>query len=186
MIYRYVKELEQKAAQLNSALLAAEESRKRYAEALQTIEGLRQDNHSLRVALAAVGGGAALPSSSQVSQANGAGPSTGASTGTQGWGMSAPAPHLHRSQSSDRSTFNDSAHQHGGAYSHTYGYGHEQDDRRGSQNPNLDSLSAVAAAAAAAAVAGDAQANSDRRSPPRNAAPAEGSREGEAQPEEQR
>ena len=58
---KYVKELEGKAAQLESALRQAEESRIRYVDALTTIDGLRQDNHSLRVAIAALGGHVAGP-----------------------------------------------------------------------------------------------------------------------------
>ncbi|GAC95347.1 hypothetical protein PHSY_002922 [Pseudozyma hubeiensis SY62] len=53
---KYVKVLESKAARLEVAINVATECKRRYAETLQTIDGLRQDNHTLRVALAALSG----------------------------------------------------------------------------------------------------------------------------------
>ncbi|KAJ1019240.1 hypothetical protein NDA13_006160 [Ustilago tritici] len=53
---RYVKVLESKATRLEAAIRIATECKRRYVEALQTIDGLRQDNHTLRVALAALSG----------------------------------------------------------------------------------------------------------------------------------
>ncbi|KAN0062894.1 hypothetical protein ACQY0O_004715 [Thecaphora frezii] len=58
---KYVKELEGKAARLEEALRSADEHRKRHRDAIVTIDELRQDNHSLRVALAALGGHVAGP-----------------------------------------------------------------------------------------------------------------------------
>ncbi|EPQ27202.1 uncharacterized protein PFL1_05125 [Pseudozyma flocculosa PF-1] len=58
---KYVKELEGKAAMCEQALRTADESKAKLREALITIDGLRQDNHSLRVALAALGGHVAGP-----------------------------------------------------------------------------------------------------------------------------
>lgn len=53
---KYVKVLESKATRLEAAIRIATECKRRYVEALQTIDGLRQDNHTLRVALAALSG----------------------------------------------------------------------------------------------------------------------------------
>jgi hypothetical protein len=48
--------LESKAARLEAAVRIATECKRRYADAVQTIDGLRLDNHTLRVALAALSG----------------------------------------------------------------------------------------------------------------------------------
>lgn len=53
---KYVKVLESKATRLEAAIRIATECKRRYVEALQAIDGLRQDNHTLRVALAALSG----------------------------------------------------------------------------------------------------------------------------------
>ncbi|KAJ1020929.1 hypothetical protein NDA18_005776 [Ustilago nuda] len=53
---KYVKVLESKATRLEAAIRIATECKRRYVEALQTIDGLRQDSHTLRVALAALSG----------------------------------------------------------------------------------------------------------------------------------
>ena len=53
---KYVKVLESKAARLEVAIRVANECKRRYTESLQTVDGLRQDNHTLRVALAALSG----------------------------------------------------------------------------------------------------------------------------------
>lgn len=53
---KYVKILESKAARLETAIRVATECKRRYAETLQTVDDLRQDNHTLRVALAALSG----------------------------------------------------------------------------------------------------------------------------------
>ena len=58
---KYIADLESKAASLESALLAAEEHRRRFSEALETIEILKRDNDTLRVALRALGGHQAVP-----------------------------------------------------------------------------------------------------------------------------
>lgn len=58
---KYIADLESKAASLESALLAAEEHRRRFTEALETIEILKRDNDTLRVALRALGGHQAVP-----------------------------------------------------------------------------------------------------------------------------
>lgn len=59
---KYIADLESKAASLESALLAAEEHRRRFNDALDTIEILKRDNDTLRVALRALGGHQAVPS----------------------------------------------------------------------------------------------------------------------------
>ena len=59
---KYISDLESKAASLESALLAAEEHRRRFNEAIETIEILKRDNDTLRVALRALGGHQAVPS----------------------------------------------------------------------------------------------------------------------------
>lgn len=59
---KYIADLESKAASLENALLAAEEHRRRFNEALETIEILKRDNDTLRVALRALGGHQAVPS----------------------------------------------------------------------------------------------------------------------------
>ncbi|SNX86597.1 uncharacterized protein MEPE_05306 [Melanopsichium pennsylvanicum] len=62
---KYVKVLESKATRLETAIRVATECKRRYVEALHTIDGLRQDHHALRVAVAALSGsgmdGAAAP-----------------------------------------------------------------------------------------------------------------------------
>ena len=58
---KYIADLESKAASLESALLAAEEHRRRFNEAIETIEILKRDNDTLRVALRALGGHQAVP-----------------------------------------------------------------------------------------------------------------------------
>ncbi|KAL4402694.1 RNA polymerase II transcription regulator complex protein [Malassezia pachydermatis] len=58
---KYIADLESKAASLESALLAAEEHRRRFNEALETIDILKRDNDTLRVALRALGGHQAVP-----------------------------------------------------------------------------------------------------------------------------
>lgn len=58
---KYIADLEAKAASLESALLAAEEHRRRFNEAIETIEILKRDNDTLRVALRALGGHQAVP-----------------------------------------------------------------------------------------------------------------------------
>lgn len=59
---KYIADLESKAASLESALLTAEEHRRRFNEAIETIEILKRDNDTLRVALRALGGHQAVPS----------------------------------------------------------------------------------------------------------------------------
>ncbi|WFC99101.1 hypothetical protein MYAM1_001839 [Malassezia yamatoensis] len=59
---KYIADLEAKAASLENALLAAEEHRRRFNDALETIEILKRDNDTLRVALRALGGHQAVPS----------------------------------------------------------------------------------------------------------------------------
>ncbi|WFD31027.1 hypothetical protein MSPP1_002056 [Malassezia sp. CBS 17886] len=59
---KYITDLETKAASLENALLAAEEHRRRFNDALETIEILKRDNDTLRVALRALGGHQAVPS----------------------------------------------------------------------------------------------------------------------------
>lgn len=59
---KYIADLENKAANLENALLAADEHRRRLADALETIEILKRDNDTLRVALRALGGHQAVPS----------------------------------------------------------------------------------------------------------------------------
>lgn len=58
---KYIADLEAKAASLENALLAAEEHRRRLNDALETIEILKRDNDTLRVALRALGGHQAVP-----------------------------------------------------------------------------------------------------------------------------
>lgn len=59
---KYIGDLENKAANLENALLAADEHRRRLADALETVEILKRDNDTLRVALRALGGHQAVPS----------------------------------------------------------------------------------------------------------------------------
>ncbi|WFD37048.1 hypothetical protein MCUN1_003940 [Malassezia cuniculi] len=59
---KYIADLENKAANLENALLAADEHRRRLADALETVEILKRDNDTLRVALRALGGHQAVPS----------------------------------------------------------------------------------------------------------------------------
>ena len=58
---KYIADLEAKAASLENALIAAEDHRRRLSDALETIEILKRDNDTLRVALRALGGHQAVP-----------------------------------------------------------------------------------------------------------------------------
>lgn len=58
---KYIADLENKAASLENALLAAEDHRRRFNDAIETIEILKRDNDTLRVALRALGGHQAVP-----------------------------------------------------------------------------------------------------------------------------
>ncbi|PWY99385.1 hypothetical protein BCV70DRAFT_200957 [Testicularia cyperi] len=162
---KYVKVLESKAARLEAAVRVANECKRRYIESLQTIEGLRADNHGLRVALSALSGTqagappaqmkiedylATLPEIPPVitEEEEAILPNTAATGGSSAspsatnlpHAESHPHPHPHphsQSQSSEQQAASQSS---------------ENTSRlQEDSNPSLDSLSAVAAAAAAAA-----------------------------------
>jgi len=147
---KYVKVLESKSSRLEVAIRVATECKRRYMEALQTIDGLRGDNHTLRVALAALSGssieGNAPPSKAEE--------------------LIATLPEIPLVTTDEEEAVLAGVQQgHAGAGMGAGGEG-------GNGGQSLDSLSAVAAAAAAAVgqeSAGASQTDEAAQSQPQNA-----------------
>lgn len=142
----YVRTVEEKAKQLDEAMSASQTYKHRYEEALRTIESLRSDNQSLRMAISALGGQAPPPPP--------------AAAGVEETESTAEADKQTRITADEPE-----------ASSSTTGKTHEQDvpekrqqtaiDASTSKRSDLSGLSAVAAAAEAAAAASSAPSSSD-------------------------
>ncbi|PKI84430.1 hypothetical protein MVES1_001910 [Malassezia vespertilionis] len=128
---KYITDLENKAASLEGALLAAEEHRRRFNDALETIEILKRDNDTLRVALRALGGHQAVPSAPALPLDRSAAHAQALLPGAYGAASSARGPH--------------DAHD----PSHAQGPGHGAPGGLSEPSEGQDSATAAAVAAAA-------------------------------------